>query len=358
MMFSKNESLKVKGIAILLLFFHHLFYKLTRFQPYGLRVFILSQEKLIELAVICRICVWIFVFITALGITILYNKKSNDEKISDFIIKRWLSLMKGYWIIFLVIFLLELGMNDCFNNIYHGSITNLFLDFMGWADLFKTPTLTGGWWYMSFAQITVFIMPLFIEFCKKYGNISIIIFFIVWKYLNIGIVSPFGGRYINYFISIIIGILCVQNGFFEKFNFQKSNFINLLRFCFLIVLIVILLQIRSLITINNATFDNNNLQYLINGVIVIIICLISFGYLKGIVANLLAFFGKHSGNMFLIHIFLVNNFPKIIYYTKTVLGSFFTLFIICILCSIFIEHIKKKITYNELIDKVFSFILK
>lgn len=43
-MFSKNETLKAKGIAILLLLFHHLFYNFGRIEESGVQFLILQQD--------------------------------------------------------------------------------------------------------------------------------------------------------------------------------------------------------------------------------------------------------------------------------------------------------------------------
>ena len=53
-------------------------------------------------------------------------------------------------------------MNQLVTSLIYENIVHMFLDFMGWADFFGTPTLTGVWWYMCFAQILIWVI--FISF--------------------------------------------------------------------------------------------------------------------------------------------------------------------------------------------------
>ena len=59
-MFTKDDSAKTKGIATILLLFHHLFF---RSWGYDIRLVLISEDTLRDLAVAARICVWIFCFI-------------------------------------------------------------------------------------------------------------------------------------------------------------------------------------------------------------------------------------------------------------------------------------------------------
>ena len=43
-MFNKNETIKVKGVAVLLLMFHHLFYNANQVEQSGIKFLLLSEE--------------------------------------------------------------------------------------------------------------------------------------------------------------------------------------------------------------------------------------------------------------------------------------------------------------------------
>lgn len=106
-MFSKQQSLQIKGGAIMLLLFHHLFYTANRFEPFGVTPWFLSKEDLIIIATAARVCVWIFVFASAYGITTLFERKAPEKSIGRFVFERWFSLMKGgYWLIYPLAFVI------------------------------------------------------------------------------------------------------------------------------------------------------------------------------------------------------------------------------------------------------------
>lgn len=69
MSFSKNETQKVKGIAFLFLLFHHMYRTVDDMYAHGAD-FILSSSFVSCIAHVLRVCVFIFVFVTAYGITL------------------------------------------------------------------------------------------------------------------------------------------------------------------------------------------------------------------------------------------------------------------------------------------------
>lgn len=193
-MFSKQQSLQIKGGAIILLLFHHLFYTASRFEPYGVTPWFLSEERLIIVATAARVCVWIFVFVSAYGIATLFEQKVPEKSICRFVFERWISLMKGYWFIYpLAFILLTVTGNEVFAQ-YKNSLICMFIDWSGWSDFFKTPTLMGGWWYMCFAQILVIVMPVCIGWCKKWNYLMLPFILLATQYIDkSGIISPYGG---------------------------------------------------------------------------------------------------------------------------------------------------------------------
>lgn len=105
-MFKRIDTLKVKGIAISLLLFHHLFYSTARIEANGVVFHIFSQDTVEGLATASRICVWIFAFLSAYGLTCKYIKE-DIKRPTIFIAKSWISLMKSYWFIYIIVFILS-----------------------------------------------------------------------------------------------------------------------------------------------------------------------------------------------------------------------------------------------------------
>ena len=70
LIFGKNETAIIKGVAILLMLIHHLFMNTEGINYY-------SQDFFNHLSSIGKICVSIFSFITGYGIYISYEKNNN-----------------------------------------------------------------------------------------------------------------------------------------------------------------------------------------------------------------------------------------------------------------------------------------
>ena len=65
---SRDDSLAVKGIAVLMLLFHHLYCSTGRFDGYAVSFFPFSEESIVELALLFKNCVSIFAFISGYGL--------------------------------------------------------------------------------------------------------------------------------------------------------------------------------------------------------------------------------------------------------------------------------------------------
>ena len=117
---NKTDSDAIKGIAIIMLYMHHLYHS-DRWKSYEIVWGGVPSERIISIAVFCRICVAIFVFISAYGISKQYIKFS--DKGIDFLWKdalfRFIKLMLSLWTIFIPMLILSAILNvHTFNEVY------------------------------------------------------------------------------------------------------------------------------------------------------------------------------------------------------------------------------------------------
>lgn len=65
---------------------------------------VLSKELTVTLALACKVCVAIFVFVTAYGMTKSINqeKLTSGKDLSLYAVKRYVKLMMGFWLVFLI----------------------------------------------------------------------------------------------------------------------------------------------------------------------------------------------------------------------------------------------------------------
>ncbi len=102
---TKHQSTMCKGIAILAMYFHHLFYVMKWIEKYNVSFWPFSQTVGCHLGQICKFCVAIFVFITGYG---CYKKSTQISNSVKMILKRLLKLMSSYWFIFILFFIIGL----------------------------------------------------------------------------------------------------------------------------------------------------------------------------------------------------------------------------------------------------------
>lgn len=98
--FSKNDSLAVKGIAIIMMIFHHCFIEIPVLDQYGVSFGSLSREKVVWLCLWLKICVSLFAFVSGYGLYTSYKKK-NGSKV-EWVIRRLIKTLSGFWIVFIL----------------------------------------------------------------------------------------------------------------------------------------------------------------------------------------------------------------------------------------------------------------
>lgn len=353
-MFSKHETAKVKGIAILLLLFHHMFYNVERVQNSGMQFVFLEPDIIQPIAVSARICVWLFIFVSAYGLTYQYTNRKEENALS-FIIKRWIALMKTYWIVYVIVFVMYWIVKGNVIELYENSPIRIVLDFMGWSDFFGSKMILGVWWYMCFAQILIAFIPFVCCFCEKLGWSSCIVVFVALQYLPDGIKSANGGRYSNYFLVVTVAVLCVQNKIFDKI-LKKSHSSMKQGIGLMITLftIVVLLMLKLRLT----DIDDWQINSFISAIVTFLICFVTSKYCTNrILTKILCFLGKHSGNMFMLHAFFYTFLPEIIYFSKSAIISYLTLLAVSLGFSVILEMIKKVIGYNEGFQKLTVYVI-
>ena len=107
----KEDSAALKGLAVLLLIFHHCYRLADRIERYQVDLCGLTTEQLVAIAECCKICVAIFAFVSGYGLMYGYSAKmKNKEKyaVSEWISGHLLSTMSGVW--YPILFTLDLDL--------------------------------------------------------------------------------------------------------------------------------------------------------------------------------------------------------------------------------------------------------
>ena len=354
--FDKKETAKAKGVSICLLLFHHLFYSESRISQGGVKLHIVPQELLINIAAGARVCVWIFVFLSAYGLSIKYNELVQGERSvnkSGFIKKQWFSLMKPYWFVFIIVSVVSLFIFERPWIVYKNSAINFILDSFAWADFFSTPSLCNVWWYMCLAQVVVLFVPLVNDFVKRFGYAAIPIVFVATQFLDLhsgGINSRFGGAYVNYLFSVVFGALFAQKRLFEKIcNRRQSSVLRALELVFLISVTIGCIYV-NLTYSQIDTWKFSKLAMSVAGTTAVIVVhqFITNRY----ISSAFRFIGRYAGTIFLIHSFSYMYYLKLLYWSHNVFVTWITLLVVSLLVSIILDKLQQ--TFWHATDKTFD----
>ena len=167
-MFTLDETNKAKGLAVCLLVFHHMYRTIDEIQARGAQLLLLSPDRVSQLACCFRICVYMFVFLSAYGMT--KKLHGGKEKNISFIIKRYIKLVMPYWFTLFLIWgfwaLYETPAPFArydYNGLYIAADFFSVLELIGHTD----KMFLGLFWYMNFAVFEIVLLPIIYVIARK-----------------------------------------------------------------------------------------------------------------------------------------------------------------------------------------------
>ncbi len=355
---SGTDSLRLKGVAVILMLMHHLFANTSVCQEYGV-IYLWVPEKIItQIAWFGKECVAIFAFISAYGLTLNYINSKNTTT-NQWCINRLLKLYKGYWFIYifsgLVAIVAKYNPYYCDKTLV--SYVYGIIDFFGINNVFRTPSLNGAWWYMEVAIEVILLIPLATVLFAKMGCVpTLLITLLVSKILGVNLeFLPSNGNnsFVAFFLIIMLGISCAKFNLINKIIQLFSSKSIFYRFLLCIINTALLFVMFKLyITLPANIFYDIN--YGLTSFILIIwlkLYIINIPLLK----QALLVIGENSMNIFLIHIFIRSiyaaNLTFSFKYWELIL---LFLLVSSLLISILLDFLKKLLHYNEVIDKLFN----
>lgn len=304
---SKNDSLAIKGIAILIMLFHHLYCSVDRFENFTVDFSPFSQSTVVSVSLFFKICVSIFAFITGYGLLKSVSKiEFNNKNVFKWNVTRLIKTMSGFWLIYVLSFVVTMIIDRRPLEIYFGGsrikgVLYILLDFLGLANFFDTPTLCGTWWYMSAAVIFILIIPLIYFISRKVGYIPIIVVVVALpRLLNIG--YPGGVNAYSFILPVILGMMFAEYNLFEKMSdiMPKNKALSYVTSFAVLGVMTVLCYLLYRVYPQNKGWEYNY------GIVpVIVICFSRYCVIRvPVIKQILQFYGKHSLTMFLTHTFI------------------------------------------------------
>lgn len=358
-LFSKADTSKVKGIAIIMMIFHHCFLSAARYKGQIVLFMPFSEGVINDFALSMKICVAIFTFLSAYGMTLSYKKISSDliiqsNDVRKIIIRRLISLLGGFLFIFITVHLWDIIVigDHRYTKIYGAGLISFlffFVDSIGLAEFFGTKTYLATFWYMSLAIVLILVLPLLINIYKKINNIIFLLIISMIFSMFFPITPKYHFVYLpHYLFCIFLAIWTADNNIIVKISkssfFKSKSINNLLKFTGGFILLVIILYFRQ-------KTRTTLMLPIWEGLLSLGICCFMYSFINRIpaVSQILNILGKYSMNIFLLH-----NFIRVVWYFEfTYSFIYWWLILFVLICDSFaiafiIETIKHYIGYNKL----------
>jgi peptidoglycan/LPS O-acetylase OafA/YrhL len=313
----------IKGMAICLMLWHHLFYEHAE---YG--------NLILQTAQFGKVCVSLFLFVSAYGLTVQYGRVCNKPiaETLKFQINRLAKFYINYWVIFLIfvpIGIFVFGRSLCIpygdGNLHQFKM--LVTDFLG-INFFQSYNIT--WWFNCLIICLYFFFPFLYFAGKKHSILLLIVSVVIWKF-NLPI---FPEIIRNWLFVFSLGIVYSLN--IDKINnfLNKINTWLLLGLLFVSLLALFCIRQNLIVHIQGIPTDG----FICLNIIILAILTIRSIH---IVNSMLQFLGKHSMNIYMVHTFIYHYFfGDYIYLFKYPLVIFAVLMLCSLGISIVVEYLK------------------
>ena len=329
--FTIKETNIAKGIACMLLLFHHLFYHESKFDLF----WHLTNPPLISsAATLGKVCVAIFLILSGYG---LVKSAESDEKVGvKFTLRHLTKLIMQFWFIYILFVPLGFVFGRSPLDIYGIGIRGIIkavIDFLGISNIMNTPTMNGTWWFMGAIILLYIGFPILYRAMKKKPCITLFIGMLICFFSNSN--SRWFHAIVVWIFPFVSGMFLAEKNLINKF-FQRKPVIQVLS---MIVFFIVSLVIRKISGIRGDTFF---------GLSIIGVWFVFF-YKFRMIGSVLGFIGKHSGNIFMFHSFIyAYYFKEIIYSLWYPPLIYVNLILICVMVSVIIEKLKVLIRYDKL----------
>lgn len=354
--FTQKDSLGVKGIAILMMIWHHCFLS-GRFEAFSISFEPLRESQVVHIALFFKVCVSLFAFVSGYGLYFSFQRTNvRGEEVGSWVIKRLIKTLSNYWVIVVLAWIICTVIDNRpfhlygFENSAMIGVWNMVGDFFGLSNLIGISKLGQDWWYISAALVYVILLPPVCLLFDKIGCLCTIgLIFICPRICN---GFPGTQHFLSFFPIFCFGMIFARYGLFDKWHAvwcKKDKFGKT-------VLKVVLLFLLWGISYKLYNRLPRSLWWEITyNCIPIVTILVGYTLMCTIpgLRRVLAFLGIHATNIWLIHGFIQLDYCKTFTYSmKHFCLIMAVLLLISLSLSCVIERLKKLAHYDYMIQKL------
>lgn len=339
---TKQQSLELKGIAILCMFLLHLFNTYNYQDIYSPFLYIKEVTLTFYISLYADICVAIFLFISGYGLYSKYCKTDENQYVKS-VLPGIKSLLINYWVI-LVLFCLIIAPLLGDSDRYPNNMTTFLLNALA-----IDTSYCGAWWFLTtyilLALSSKWIFTV-VDKCRPFILLLAVITIYTLGYIQrfksiIDLQHPVlnwfvteSALYANSLLPFALGAFFVKYNIFNYIDTYVKQVINGWK-----LKIVILFALTCLFV---AKMHLPSL-YFAGGFFIATIMLYLIWSPIGIFAGCLNYLGQHSTNLWLTHMFIylqLSQFKPYVYWSDNPLLILASLLGICLLFSYLINKIK------------------
>lgn len=333
-----------KGVAVLILVFHHMFrYSPVEFVPL---IRFNGLSLVYRIADLGHVCVAIFLILSGYGMFKSYSsfERKNGGKLGVrhdlvFIKNHLLKLMFSFWFIYILFLPIGMLMGRSFIEIYQGNPLYMLLDFLGIAYYFKTPMYNQTWWFMAIIILYYILFPSMMRLLKKAPELLLCI----GIFLNFAAFIPDIGEARTHLLPFILGMYLARLDILNRMAQRMRGVWTALLGS------VLLIGAGALF---RHYFNNSIALDAMFGLGIVLFTAFVLSRIPGL-RKVLEELGKVSSAIFMFHSFIYVYFHPcrdIIYWFKYVVPIFVVMMAVCFGIAKLLELIKRLIRFDRLVD--------
>lgn len=325
---SKQDTTAIKGIAICLMLWHHLFLNTIEF-----------GNAAHSLAQVFKVCVALFLFVSGYGLTMQFSKleKPYIQNTIKFLLRRYVNFFLPYWFCFVIVVVVGNLCGYTFQDAYPATKNTLkcfLLDvwgLMGWGSYLNT------WWFNKMILQLYLVFPLLYLIVRNRYAVMVGLAVIVLMQLNAprlpgNMFFVIEGGLPAFFLGMIAAkhqVVPIQSRLGKTLALTIS--------VALCVGLAMLHQAQGMSTYGAILAR----ALLALSIVCLYVCLPSCG-------QVLCFVGKYATIMYLIHTLFQKLIPNVIYSLHYPVLVFMLFLAVSLGAAILIEWVQRLVRYDKL----------
>lgn len=352
--FTKDNTLAIKGIAIIFLLFYHCFSRTSRFVGIDINFWPLSQDRAVAICFQMQICVGMFAFLSAYGLALSMKKRFKDyqfraQEVFCYVTERYMKV----FFLFLLPFLFCQIVTELLDVSRYGGgrfhkLICMTLDALGISNIFGSKMLVDTWWYLSLVVLITVFLPACIQIYKRFG----------WLFIPMVMIagSMFLERNVNltkWLFTIPIAVCFADRQVLERLKawriVRNPVFNKILKFVLMTAAFLIMCKVRT------HPWGQQHMEFALNGIVPVFFIWWCYEFVieLPVVKQILCFFGRHSANIFYVHTLIRSLWLKEMTYSfeyAILIWGF--LMAASLAVSLFLETVRKWSGYNRLTGRM------